>query len=175
MTEGKKHDAGKLRYDLFPAEALKAIVEVLTKGAEKYDDNNWKHVDNAMDRYYAAQMRHVEDDRQGELFDSEWELLSLAHAATCAVFRLQIRLEQVASQKEDGLTREYLAQQELADRSREIMEESGLVGTRRPKANRRRITLFDSSGLSDEQIQGITEHFKSQMDEWGLDLSPGGE
>lgn len=98
MTEGKKHDSGKLRYDLFPAEAMEAIVKVLTKGAEKYDDNNWKHVDNARDRYYAALMRHVEADRMGEVFDDEWDFLHLAHAATDIIFLLQLRIEQADQQ-----------------------------------------------------------------------------
>jgi len=33
---------GKIRWDLLPIECLKRIAEHYTKGAKKYDDNNWK-------------------------------------------------------------------------------------------------------------------------------------
>lgn len=33
---------GKIRYDLLPIECLKRLAEHYTKGAKKYDDNNWK-------------------------------------------------------------------------------------------------------------------------------------
>ena len=43
MSEADHHDSGKLRYDLIPVDALEAIVEVLTWGADnKYKDRNWE-------------------------------------------------------------------------------------------------------------------------------------
>lgn len=37
-TEGLKHDAGKLRLDLIPPEAIRVLGEVLTCGTDKYGD-----------------------------------------------------------------------------------------------------------------------------------------
>ena len=88
QNKGKKYDGGKLRYDLLPPEALKAVVEVLTFGAQKYGDHNWKLVENASSRYYAALMRHVEAWRTGETLDSETGISHLAHATCCLFFLL---------------------------------------------------------------------------------------
>lgn len=33
---------GKIRYDLIPIECLKRLAEHYTKGAKKYEENNWK-------------------------------------------------------------------------------------------------------------------------------------
>ena len=41
-TAGVKHDSGKLRMDLVPPEAIKAMADVLTSGAAKYGDRNWE-------------------------------------------------------------------------------------------------------------------------------------
>lgn len=41
-TGGKKETKGKLRVDLIPPEATKAMAEVYTMGAEKYGDKNWE-------------------------------------------------------------------------------------------------------------------------------------
>jgi len=40
-TGGRKFDGGKLQYGLLPPLALKATVEILTFGAEKYEPDNW--------------------------------------------------------------------------------------------------------------------------------------
>lgn len=94
--EGIKLDNGKLRWDLLPLEAIEAVVEVMTFGANKYTPNGWKTVPDAEDRYFAAQMRHSVTNRQKqELVDPESGLLHLAHEACNAVFRLQLKLEQI--------------------------------------------------------------------------------
>jgi hypothetical protein len=90
--DGKKNDDGKPRYDLFPPTAEQAIVEVLTYGANKYDDNNWRKVENAEGRYYAAARRHLNAWRQGEEAD-ESGLSHLAHAACSLVFLLALERE----------------------------------------------------------------------------------
>jgi hypothetical protein len=45
MNKFTKNDNDKLRYDLIPPQALKALAEVLTFGANKYADNNWQLCD----------------------------------------------------------------------------------------------------------------------------------
>ena len=41
-SRAMRFNAGKLRYDLLPADALERLVGVYTIGAEKYDDRNWE-------------------------------------------------------------------------------------------------------------------------------------
>lgn len=57
ITDGLKHDGGKLRLSLVPGEAIEAIGAVMTHGAEKYSPNSWRQVDP--ERYRDALMRHV--------------------------------------------------------------------------------------------------------------------
>jgi hypothetical protein len=85
---GNKADASKLRYDLLPEEAVRAVVRVLTFGAKKYSAWNWMKVPEWRPRYYAAAMRHIEADRRGEKFDPETGEPHLAHALCCLVFML---------------------------------------------------------------------------------------
>ena len=89
---GQKQDNGKLRYDLIPVEVLESVVAVLTEGAKKYSDNNWKNVPNANNRYYAAAMRHLESWRKGDLIDKEDNLPHLSHAICCLTFLLYKQL-----------------------------------------------------------------------------------
>lgn len=57
VTDGLKHDGGKLRLDLVPAEIIEAVGAVATHGAEKYGEGNWRKVEPK--RYRAALMRHI--------------------------------------------------------------------------------------------------------------------
>lgn len=83
---GTKYDAQKPRWDLLPLGPVEDVVRVLTHGAAKYSDNNWRYVPNAHDRYFAAAMRHLVAYRQGELLDPESGLPHLAHAVCCLLF-----------------------------------------------------------------------------------------
>ena len=92
-NEGKKADAGKLRYSLIPRGTLKLVVRVLTLGAVKYDDDNWKQVPNARARYYDAAKRHIEAWWEGQIYDEPSEdnpsgdnEHHLAHAICCLLF-----------------------------------------------------------------------------------------
>lgn len=69
MVEGKKDDTEKLRYDLIPPEATKALATILTYGARKYAPGNWMHVQPFVPRYTAALLRHLEAWRGGEKID----------------------------------------------------------------------------------------------------------
>ena len=90
---GTKYDSGKLRYDLYPTDAYEGCTKVLTFGANKYSPNNWKLVEDAKNRYYAALMRHLIAQKEhidgggaGLLLDDESGLPHLDHAQCCLVF-----------------------------------------------------------------------------------------
>jgi hypothetical protein len=93
MSDGRKDDAGKRRYDLLPVLAEGAIVDVLTYGAAKYGEENWRHVEYSERRYYAAARRHLAAWLSGEGTDAESGLPHLAHAATCLIFLLEKQVE----------------------------------------------------------------------------------
>lgn len=92
-TEGLKFDAQKDRWDLLPIAAVRQIVKVLTFGATKYGDDNWRHVPNANKRYYAATMRHLTSWWDGDSIDDESGLHHLAHAGCCILFLLSNQIE----------------------------------------------------------------------------------
>lgn len=85
-TGGRKFDGGKLRYGLLPPLALKATVDVLTFGAEKYEPDNWKHVPDSKRRYFDAAQRHLWAYKEGEQIDPESGRHHLAHALCCLMF-----------------------------------------------------------------------------------------
>ncbi len=86
ILQGSKFDYGKLRWDLLPIAEIEDIVKILTFGAIKYAPNNWQLVDNGIERYYAALMRHLVAWRKGELIDQESGESHLSHAACCLIF-----------------------------------------------------------------------------------------
>lgn len=90
---GVKHDQAKPRWDLLPMRETEEVVHVLTFGSTKYDDNNWKIVDNSRNRYFAALMRHVTAWWGGEPFDPETHRHHLAHAVCCCLFLMWFDLE----------------------------------------------------------------------------------
>ena len=85
-TGGRKFDGGKLQYGLLPPLALKATVEILTFGAEKYEPDNWKHVPDSKRRYFDAMQRHLWAWKEGEQNDPESGKNHLAHALCCLMF-----------------------------------------------------------------------------------------
>jgi len=84
--QGVKYDENKPRYDLIPHAALREVADVLTMGAAKYSDDNWKRVDGLRQRYTAALMRHTEAWRSGERIDPESGRSHLAHVICNAMF-----------------------------------------------------------------------------------------
>lgn len=92
ITDGLKHDGGKLRLSLVPAEAIEAIGAVMTHGAEKYGKDTYKQVEP--ERYRDALMRHVckwLKDPHGKDEDSGmphlWHIIT--NAAFCASWTSQ--------------------------------------------------------------------------------------
>lgn len=96
--KGLKYDKGKVRYDLMEkgfSRALYEVAKVTTFGAEKYEANNWQHVEGGIERYLDAKGRHRSKDQQGELYDEESKLLHAAHEAWNALAVLELRLRDV--------------------------------------------------------------------------------
>ena len=86
MKEGIKFDCEKPRWDLLQYEEVEAVVRVLTNGAKKYADDNWKKVEPYDKRYFAAAMRHIVAWNKGEILDDEDKEPHLAHAICCLLF-----------------------------------------------------------------------------------------
>lgn len=57
VTDGYKHDGGKPCLDLVPPEIIIAVGTVMTHGAEKYGEGNYRKVEPK--RYRSALMRHI--------------------------------------------------------------------------------------------------------------------
>lgn len=83
-SSGLKYDNGKLRLDLLPPEAIRALGNILSHGAEKYGPNTWRGV--SIERYEAAMLRHWLAWKEGETIDPESGLPHLAHMLTNAAF-----------------------------------------------------------------------------------------
>jgi len=77
---GKREDAGKLRYDLIPADALEYLCAVYTDGAAHYGERNWER-GMSWSRCFAPIMRHLWRWWRGETLDQKSGHPHLAHAA----------------------------------------------------------------------------------------------
>jgi hypothetical protein len=95
-----KHDGGKPRWYLVPLISVQEIVKVMTFGAEKYEVDGWKHIENPKERYFSACMRHLTLHQAGELVDSESGLLHISHAACSLVFLIWFELMEVIPKQE---------------------------------------------------------------------------
>lgn len=88
-TGGRKFDGDKLQYGLLPPQALKATVDVLTFGAQKYEPDNWKYVPDSKRRYFDAAQRHLWAWKEGEQLDPESGKHHIAHALCCLMFLME--------------------------------------------------------------------------------------
>jgi len=84
-TPFMKDDGNKNRLELIEPAFIKGLGKVLTLGAEKYDTDNWKKVDDK-DRYKGALLRHVMAYLDGEEHDPETGLSHLYHAQCNMMF-----------------------------------------------------------------------------------------
>lgn len=82
---GKRFNKGKLRYDLIPSFAQEQYANVLTKGAIKYGDHNWKR-GMKWTSVIASLERHLAAVKKGEDYDEETGLLHTAHIMCNAAF-----------------------------------------------------------------------------------------
>lgn len=99
MSEGKKFDSAKPKMYLLPPKAIVEVSKVLTFGAEKYDEENWRKLDNLQNRYTGGALRHLFAHLDGELKDPETGYSHLAHAMCCLLFKLEIELEEEHQEK----------------------------------------------------------------------------
>lgn len=86
MSEGRKKDQDKLRFDLILPEFEEAMAHVLTHGAKEYGANNWQKVDDAKARYTGALQRHLNQWRKGYMYDLDSDCNNLAQIAVNAMF-----------------------------------------------------------------------------------------
>lgn len=95
---GAKLDAGKPRLSLVFhgfARALRAVGEVGSFGAAKYTDNGWMDVQNGIERYNDALLRHELCAATGEFSDPDSGLPHLAHLAWNALAILELTLREM--------------------------------------------------------------------------------
>jgi len=99
VSEGKKYDGEKPRMHLLPPKSMVEVAKVLTFGAKKYDEHNWRKLENLQNRYTSGALRHIFAHNDGEQLDDESDLSHLAHAICCLLFKLEIELENGRNEK----------------------------------------------------------------------------
>lgn len=104
--KGVKLDDGKPRLDLVLGgfrNALWGVGLVGTFGSKKYTDNGWQEVDNAIERYLSAMLRHYLNYKNGEELDPESGLPHLSHLCwnSLAVSELYQRIQKARQTKLD--------------------------------------------------------------------------
>ena len=114
-SEGLKYDEEKPRMHLLPPKSTFEVAKVLTFGANKYDEQNWRKLDNLQSRYTSGALRHIFAHMDGEALDVESGLSHLAHAICCLLFKLEIELEERT--KEEELRESNAAEHTARDQS----------------------------------------------------------
>jgi hypothetical protein len=85
MYKGLRHNTNKPRYDLVHPWAHEQMINVLTSGANKYEERNWER-GMAWTTVLASLKRHVAAVERGEDYDPESGELHAAHIACNAHF-----------------------------------------------------------------------------------------
>lgn len=101
LSDHLKEDGGKVRFELFPGDALEAISDILTYGASKYKDRGWEE---GMDwsRVFGALMRHLWAWWQRKGVDVETGRSHLWHAGCCIVFLIAYEARDVGKDDRPG-------------------------------------------------------------------------
>lgn len=96
IAVGRKNDFrdGKARMDLLPLPELEEVAKVLTAGARKYGDNNWRSLPNGYERYKGALLRHLTAVERGQERDDDTGCLHIAQVAANALFMLHFKLRE---------------------------------------------------------------------------------
>lgn len=92
---GAKLDAGKPDMSLMLSfgKAIRAVAEIATFGAKKYTRDGWLQVPDGVDRYTAADLRHLLAEGT-ETHDPDSNMLHAAHHAWNALARLELMLRE---------------------------------------------------------------------------------
>ena len=138
MSEGRKNDNGKLRYDLEPQDARAGMVAVLTDGAVEYGVRNWEQ---GMDwsRCYAAAQRHLAAWWGGEDTDPQTGRSHMDHAMCCVAFLSAYEKRGVGTDDRPVLSKDVHSKHPLGDqgggecRSYEIPQARAIMGSQFPK------------------------------------------
>lgn len=85
---GIKHDQGKVQAELLSPIAMLEIAKVMSFGAGKYNEENWRQ-GIAWKRVLGAAMRHLFAYLGGQDKDPETGLSHMAHLGCCAMFILE--------------------------------------------------------------------------------------
>ena len=90
---GLRHDTGKVRLDLLPAEWVWGLGQVMTAGALKYAPRNWEK-GMAWSKVLGPMLRHTFKWMAGEIYDAETGCHHLAMVAwnALALMVYQLRL-----------------------------------------------------------------------------------
>lgn len=94
--EGVKFDAGKIDPTFvveYFGDALLAVAAVSGYGERKYSRGGWRTVDNGVQRYTAAMLRHYFAERRSAYDEGDSGLAHAAQVAWNALARLQFQLE----------------------------------------------------------------------------------
>ena len=105
---GTKFDSEKPKMYLLPPKATVEVAKVLTFGAAKYNEENWRKLENAQKRYSGGALRHIFSHLDGELEDPETNLSHLAHAICCLMFKLELELENGTEESKEKELRELI-------------------------------------------------------------------
>ncbi len=81
----KKFDINKPKYHLIDPHWQEDTAKVLTVGAKKYDENNWK-LNKDINRYISALERHLIEIKKGNFHDKETMLQHAVHIACNSMF-----------------------------------------------------------------------------------------
>lgn len=90
ISTGIKHDGGKPRMELLSTIWLVGVARVLTLGAIKYHDDNWR-LGLSQRRVLGAALRHIFAYLDGEDLDHETGLSHLDHASCELMFARELR------------------------------------------------------------------------------------
>lgn len=94
---------GKLRWELLPLDLIEDLVKVYDKGAQKYEPDSWKQVENGYARYKGALLRHLVKSETEDI-DDETECYHLAQVAWNALTMLWFRKQEL---RKEALKEEY--------------------------------------------------------------------
>jgi hypothetical protein len=104
---GIKHDNGKARLGLLSGAFLFRLGEVMTDGAQRYADHNWRQGFN-WSRIADAAMRHLVAWNSGMDKDPDSGRSNLAHAAACLMMLMEFEETKTGTDDRYKLSKEVL-------------------------------------------------------------------